>query len=431
MIYKVEKRRFRKEGKLETTRVYYLRYRLGQMPKDRWVSLGVTDKQVAEKKAQEFIREKEREAEGILEPKVVRDAAARPLAEHLEDYLIDLGKRNRAGRSGRGGRQLKMRVATLLSECRWRLAINVTTDSFMAWRSRQSKAARTLNHYLEAMIAFLNWMERMGRIKTNPLRHVAKVDERGQAKRVRRAFADEELRRLVNGSGPRGLVYLVAARTGLRQQELRELIWDDVRLDAAIPCVRVRIACAKNKKEETVPLLPEVVAALKAYRPVDCRMSERVFVSVPQARTLRIDAEKNGIAYQDEFGRYADFHALRYTWGTFLARNGVNQRIAMKLLRHSDIKLTTLIYTDESQLPVYESVKNLPSLGGCAQIRAQIPGETGQNVSQPDATDLSELALQPVEDDGDCRNKSRVVAVGQKTVREGFEPSVAFWTTEL
>ena len=102
MIFKVEKRRFRQNGVLRLTRYYHLRYRFGEMPVDRWKSLGVTDKQVAEKRAQEFIQEKEREAAGILEPKVIRTAAMRPLAAHLEDYLSDLEKRNRAGRNGRG-----------------------------------------------------------------------------------------------------------------------------------------------------------------------------------------------------------------------------------------------------------------------------------------------------------------------------------------
>jgi hypothetical protein len=51
------------------------------MPVDRWKALGVTDRQVADKKAQEFIQEKEREVAGILEPKVIRKAAMQPLAE--------------------------------------------------------------------------------------------------------------------------------------------------------------------------------------------------------------------------------------------------------------------------------------------------------------------------------------------------------------
>jgi len=432
VIFKVEKRRFREGGVLRATRCYYLRYRFGEMPVDRWKSLGVTDKQVAEKKAQEFVQEKEREAAGILEPKRVRDAAVRPLAAHLQDYVADLEKRNRAGRNGRGGRQLKMRVNTLLKDCKWRVAYNISADSFIAWRSSQKKSARTLNHYLQAMISFLNWLERTGRIKGNPLKFVGKVDERGKPKRVRRAFTDAELRRLITGSGARGIVYFMAARTGLRQDELRELTWEDVRFDEKIPYLRVRASCAKNKKEEQVLLIPEIVEALRAHRPVNYSPSDRVFLNgVPQARRLRRDSERNEIAYCDESGRYADFHALRYTWATFLQRNGIAQRFAMKLLRHSDIRLTAKVYTDESQLPIYDAVKELPPLFDYTQIRAQISGAAGQNLLHADAKSEGNDAVEPAGSKVDRRMLTHAVPSGQMAVREGFEPSVPFWGTEL
>ena len=103
---------------------------------------------------------------------------------------------------------------------------------------------------------------------------------------------------------------------------------------------------------------------------------------VPRASRLRKDCEANGIPYRDETGRYADFHALRYTWATFLQRHGVAQRFAMKLMRHSDIKLTSKVYTDETQLPIYDSIKELPRLGKYTQIRAQISDFGGLTVSQ-------------------------------------------------
>jgi len=431
MINKIEKRRFRRNGVLHQTRSYYLRYRLGEMHVDRWKSLGVSDKQVAEKKARDFLREKEQEAAGILEPKVIRSAASRPLAEHLEDYLADLEKRNRSGRNGKGARKLKARITRLLSECRWRVAFNVTADSFITWRSLEKQSARTLNHYLQGMVSFLNWMERVGRIKGNPLKFVGKVDERGQEKRKRRAFTDEELQRLVKGSGPRGIVYHVAARTGLRQGELQRLIWDDLRLEESVPVIRVRIASAKNKKEEKVPLIPEIVEVLKKHRAAKVVASALVFSSIPQARTLRTDAEKNGIVYCDESGRYADFHALRHTWATFLQRNGIPQRFAMSLLRHSDIKLTSKVYTDETQLPIYEAIKELPRLVGCTQIRAQILGGTGQNVSQADGTDCEKSEVQTVDNEPSSCGMTVPVARIEKTVRGGFEPPVPFWSTAL
>lgn len=289
------------------------------MPVDRWKSLGVADKQVAEKKAREFIQEMEREAAGILEPRVIRDAAKKPLKDHLEDYVADLERRGRSGRGGRGARLLKGRVARLMDDCGWKLPIQITPDSFTAWRSARAESARTLNHYLQGMVAFLNWMERIWRVKAHPLKHVCKVDERGQRRRIRRAFTDEELRKLVEGSGPRGIIYLTAARTGLRQ-----LTWADLSLDAEAPFVVVREASAKNKKEERVCLVPEIVEHLRSYRPSDFAPGALVFPNgIPRASRLKVDAERNGIEYRDESGRYADFHALRYTWATFLQRNDI------------------------------------------------------------------------------------------------------------
>jgi integrase len=325
MIFKVEKRRSRQNGKLQLTRCYYLRYRIGDMPVDRWKSLGATDLQVANKRAQEFIQEKEREAVGIIEPKLVRDAAQRSLAEHLNDYEADLVTRGRAGRGGRGARLLKARLVRLMNATKWKLAGQITADAFIGWRNQQDEmGARTKNHYLQGMVSFLNWMERVGRIKSNPLKFVGKVDERGQKVRVRRAFTDEELRKLIEGSGDRGIIYFTAARTGLRQEELRQLTWGDVRLEANKPEIIVRAETAKNKKEEPVLLVPEIVEALQAHRPAHWSAKDLVFPQgIPRASRLKVDAERVGVAYKDEQGHYADFHALRYTWATFLQRNGI------------------------------------------------------------------------------------------------------------
>jgi integrase len=424
MIFKVEKRCFRKDGELQTTRSYYLRYRLRDMPVDRWKSLGATDLQVANKLAQEFIQEKEREAAGVIEAKPMRDAAQRPLAEHLNDYEADLVTRERAGRGGRGARLLKSRILRLLNDCGWKLSASITADAFIAWRNRQTDSARTLNHYLQGMISFLNWMERGGRIKFNPLKNVAKVDGRGQKKRVRRAFTDDELCKLVQGSGPRGIIYFTAARTGLRWEELRQLAWNEVHLNAPVPHVVVRAETAKNKTEESVCLVPEIVEALRAYRSASESVSNLVFPNgIPRARRLQKDAEALGIAYQDDLGRFADFHSLRYTWATFLQRNGIAQRFAMKLMRHSDIKLTAKVYTDETQLPIYDSIKNLPRLGGCTQIRAQISGAEGQNGAQPVASGEEVKHHESPVNGGDGRALAHCVATSEMERVKGIEPS--------
>jgi hypothetical protein len=49
---------------------------------------------------------------------------------------------------------------------------DITADAFINWRKQQTHGPRTLNHYLQGMISFLNWLERGERIKFNPLKNV-------------------------------------------------------------------------------------------------------------------------------------------------------------------------------------------------------------------------------------------------------------------
>ncbi len=195
-----------------------------------------------------------------------------------------------------------------------------------------------------------------------------------------------------------------------------------------VPDVRVRIVCAKNKKEELVPLVPEICEALKACRPPDCLPQDLGFPNgVPRAQRLRADLEANGIAYQDVSGRDADFHALRYTWATFLQRHGIAQRFAMKLLRHSDIKLTSQVYTDESQLPIYEAIKALPRLVEHTQIRAQISGGAEREVTPPDAESEGKGSGEDARNNGFGRGLASAGATRQKQRVKGIEPSYAAW----
>ena len=128
---------------------------------------------------------------------------------------------------------------------------------------------------------------------------------------------------------------------------------------------------------------------LLKHRPDDWKPSHPVFPKgVPRARTLQIDLKKAGIPYQDDMGRYADFHSLRYTWGTYLQRNGVNSRTAMELMRHSDRKLTDKIYTDSNLLPTGEVIRNLPDDETLIEILTNISGKSGLNGSNSVKTGL-------------------------------------------
>ncbi len=68
------------------------------------------------------------------------------------------------------------------------------------------------------------------------------------------------------------------------------------------------------------------------------------------------------LAAVDTAGRVADFHALRHTFVTNLARSGVHPSVAQALARHSDIRLTLGTYTHSRWESMFEAVQRLPGI---------------------------------------------------------------------
>ena len=81
---------------------------------------------------------------------------------------------------------------------------------------------------------------------------------------------------------------------------------------------------------------------------------------IPRMPEFLADLKRAGIQEFDALGHRADFHALRHTLCTGLGRVGVAPRAAMELMRHSDMRLTNMNYTDISQLPLLEALYKLP-----------------------------------------------------------------------
>jgi len=82
---------------------------------------------------------------------------------------------------------------------------------------------------------------------------------------------------------------------------------------------------------------------------------------MPSMDRFRADLKAAGIEFIDAKGLRADFHSLRHTLATNLARAGTAPRVAMEIMRHSDMRLTAKTYTDAGLLPIADAVLNLPS----------------------------------------------------------------------
>ena len=99
---------------------------------------------------------------------------------------------------------------------------------------------------------------------------------------------------------------------------------------------------------------------------------------------FRKDLEAAKIEFLNAKGEHADFHALRKTFATNLTLAGTPQRVTMELMRHCDMRLTAITYTDAGLLPIGEAVLSLPSISGSAsQIDSQSTVAGGPPLSPP------------------------------------------------
>ena len=94
--------------------------------------------------------------------------------------------------------------------------------------------------------------------------------------------------------------------------------------------------------------------------------------------------------YEDDQGRFADFHALRHTFISNLARAGVHSRNAQALARHSTIDLTMNVYTHVDMDDLAGEVENLPAVLGGG--KADEPGEAEEAEAVTIPPDLADLA---------------------------------------
>jgi len=427
MICMIYRRKRTVKGKIEMARLYRGRYRLEGDTKITEIPLHTPDKRVAQQRLEQLVRDKQMEQTGILAPSAVRKAAQSPLEEHVGQYTADL---TALKRDDQYIYELKNRIRRLIKECAWKQLKDVTADSFQTWRARQTLSPKTLNEYLGSISSLLNWMEKHERIARNPLQHVQKVQGNGKQVRPRRAFTDDEMKRLLGIAGTRKVVYLAAVYTGLRRSEMAALERRDLHLEGEKPFINVRASTTKNHQQAVIALHPELLAALRSHvasLPAD---ESKIFVGVmPTMKRFKADLKAADIAFMNVTGHRADFHSLRHTLATNLARAGTAPRVAMEIMRHSDMRLTAKTYTDAGLLPVADAVLKLPFLGKReatgTQIGTQNLFRAGHDLSAADTTIAGIPHIELPVNQQDRQQKDSPVQTSQELemVRgTGFEP---------
>ncbi len=373
------------------------RYR-DSLGREKRVSLA-SDKRVAQAMLDQLVRTTERELAGLVDPS--EKFSDHSFEEHLEAFETHL-KSKEVGQRYRRESITKIRRAAAYGK--WDRLVDITPSSvarFLDDLKRRGLSVQTRNHYLKTLKHFIHWAIREKRLATNPIDHIATLNPKTDRRHDRRALSQEEFRRLIDAAetgqriegitGPdRAIMYLLAAWTGYRKGELGSLTIRSFDFDTDPPSVTVEAAYSKRRRRDTQYLKPSIAREIqrwikrKAPQPdeilfpisahtgpgIDRKTGKMMRLDLEAARRKWLAESKDEnerkersgsdfLKYQDQHGRYADFHSNRHTFITRLERSGVSPRMAQALARHSDIRLTMNTYTHLEEKEKIEAVRRL------------------------------------------------------------------------
>jgi integrase len=404
-------------------------------------SLATGDKREAEMRAAKF-RNALRARRGGFDS--FDETESLPVTELVDEYAKELKRR---GRSDAHAEKTRRRVRLVLEgarsigeltadRLRARLArlaeIGNERKGFKGTMPAQPFSAKTANDYRAALHGFFGWLVSEGRWHENPVVRIKRTAA-GDPTRERSALTPENLEILL-ASAPFERATRVAATTGLRRGELKSLRWSDV--DLAAGTVTVRAGSAKNRRAATLPLPAGTIAALEQLKG-GALPTAPVFSVIPLIRTFYKDLRRAGLQASEEF-EGVDFHALRATFATSLARAGVPLSQAQRLMRHSTPTLTSNVYTKFELVDAHAAVAKVDPAevappSGKRQGRDRVKAGTTYDGSMCDlgggGSDVKtrKLAVTPTNSQDAAAGSSQPNAAGPHDLKQlhpaGFEPA--------
>jgi integrase len=255
-------------------------------------------------------------------------------------------------------------------------------SSYLAGLRRKGLSPRRCNAKLTSIKTFTRWLFENDRIRSDPLKSLKRdyAGERSDKRRQRRALTDEEIGNLfqaaeisppftserVSISGiERTVIYRLAINTGLRAAEIRSLTPGDFDLsDPAKPSVKVLAAYSKRRRDDIIPLDRDFAGVMQGFISQSLKLPNVRLFNLPRktSEMIHADLDVAEISYKDGEKVTVDFHALRHTFISRLARSGVSPKVAQTLARHSSITLTMDRYTHILNADQRTAIDQLPGI---------------------------------------------------------------------
>lgn len=328
------------------------------------------DRKASEKKAATFLEKLDRIDAGIEVPGGTA-LDERTLLQLVDDWGKHLARR---GKKGKHVPIVTIRVKKVIAELGIHRPEHIAKRAVERWlvshRSREECSAQTMNHYLTNLRTFTRWLVKEDILPSDPLAGIEKLNADRQRTFERRSLTDEEIGRLLTAAetdtvtrrgltGPtRAAAYRIAIYTGLRRGEIAQLRRSWFRLDNTPPTINLPATATKNGQAVS-QIVPDHVAA--SLRPWLVTVDEMPFADWGidhAASALRDDLRNAGIEPETDAGR-VDFHALRATFVTLLARASIPIQHAQRLARLSSPAIMMKHYAKLGEQDLAEKVADL------------------------------------------------------------------------
>lgn len=365
---------FKRGGKRNRNGVWYISYY--ERPGVRKTVRGCTDKAATESLARKLESDAMLRREGVLDEKQERltKVSREPIEQHIDRF-----KQMMQGK-GTTEKHLAATVSyikNVCTECGFEHVGDldgIKVSGHAADLKKEKVGLRAINARLVAIKSFSRWLFRNELIPTDPMMQVQKLNAATDRRHLRRAATEEEIAKLIAAaeSGPvvlgltgweRSVIYRIALGTGLRASEIGSLTPGSFDIDdTAKGTVCVEAAYSKHRRKDVLPLhddLTRIIADFIADRPDAARLFR---MPHKPAEMLKRDLKAAGIPYEDKAERALDFHALRHSFISRLARAGVSPATAQALARHSSITLTMDTYTHVLVEDQRAAIEKLPTI---------------------------------------------------------------------
>lgn len=222
-------------------------------------------------------------------------------------------------------------------DARWSTLTRSDIDDYISMRAKEGIKPATTNRELASISALYRFFIREGLLKTNPARFQSR---RKVGFHLPNTIPSEDLQAAYKNSF--GVVHVwigLLATTGIRISELLALRWEDIDFKAC--SLEIMGKGAKERIVFTSPEYLELMRQAYARQPAEGRIFN---YDQRDARYMIWQALK-------PYSRAKQLspHAIRHTFATNLAENGVNVVTIASILGHNQID-TTQKYIDMAQM---------------------------------------------------------------------------------